>query len=101
MDYSPPGFSVHGDSPGKNTGEGSLTILQGIFPTQEQNQGLLQWRQIPYQLNQQGSTVNLHSFPQITGIVLPFWLNGLEFEQTLWDTERLQACCSLKEPDTT
>ena len=21
MDYSPPGFSVHGDSPGKNTGD--------------------------------------------------------------------------------
>ena len=35
MDYSPPGSFVHGDSPGKNTGVGCHTLLQGIFPTQE------------------------------------------------------------------
>ena len=34
MDYSPPGSSVHGDSPGKNTGVGCHALLQGIFPTQ-------------------------------------------------------------------
>ena len=33
MDYSPPGFSVHGDSPGKNTGVGCHFLLQGIIPT--------------------------------------------------------------------
>ena len=33
MDYNPPGSSVHGDSPGKNTGVGSHALLQGIFPT--------------------------------------------------------------------
>ena len=27
-----PGFSVHGDSPGKNTGVGCHALLQGIFP---------------------------------------------------------------------
>jgi len=32
MDYSPPGFSVHGDSPGKNTGVGFHAILQGNLP---------------------------------------------------------------------
>ena len=32
MDCSPPGSSVHGDSPGKNTGEGCRALLQGIFP---------------------------------------------------------------------
>ena len=37
MDCSPPGFSVHGDSPGKNTGVGSLSLPQGIFPTQGSN----------------------------------------------------------------
>ena len=31
---SPPGSSVHGDSPGKNTGVGCQALLQGIFPTQ-------------------------------------------------------------------
>ena len=39
----------------KNTGAGSLSLLQGIFPTQESNQGLLQCRQILYQLSYQGS----------------------------------------------
>ena len=34
MDYRPPGSSVHGDSPYKNTGEGCHAILQRIFPTQ-------------------------------------------------------------------
>ena len=54
-DCSPPGFSVHGDSPGKNTGVGSHAWLLGIFPTQESNQGLLHWRWILYQLSYQGS----------------------------------------------
>ena len=37
MDCSLPGSSVHGDSPGKNTGVGCHALLQGIFPTQELN----------------------------------------------------------------
>ena len=40
MDCSPPGSSVHGDSPGKNTGVGYHALLQGIFPTQGSNPGL-------------------------------------------------------------
>ena len=41
MDYSPPDSSVLGDSPGKNTGAGCHALLQGIFPTQGSNPGLL------------------------------------------------------------
>ena len=41
MDCSPPGFSVHGDSPGKSTGVGCDVLLQGIFPTQGLNPSLL------------------------------------------------------------
>ena len=41
MDCSPPGSSVHGDSPGKNTGVGWHALLQGIFPTQGWNLSLL------------------------------------------------------------
>ena len=39
--------------PGKpeNTGVGSLSLLQGIFPTQESSWGLLHCRQILYQLS--------------------------------------------------
>ena len=43
------------NSPGQNTGEGSLSLLEGIFPTQGLNPGLLQCRQIFYHLNHQGS----------------------------------------------
>ena len=39
----------------KNTGVGSLSLLQGIFPTQESNRGLLHCRQILHQLSHQGS----------------------------------------------
>ena len=39
----------------KNTGMGSLSLFQGIFPTQESNRGLLRCRQILYQLSYQGS----------------------------------------------
>ena len=37
IDCSPPGPSVHEDSPGKNTGMGCLTLLQWIFLIQGSN----------------------------------------------------------------
>ena len=40
---------------GQNTGVGSLSLLQGIFPTQGSNPDLPNWRQILYQLNHKGS----------------------------------------------
>ena len=46
MDCSPPGSSVLGDSPGKNTGVGCHALLQGIFPTQGSNPGLPHFRWI-------------------------------------------------------
>ena len=55
MDCSPPGSSVHRDSPGKNTGVGCQALLQGIFPTQGSNPGLLHCRQILYHLSHQRS----------------------------------------------
>ena len=48
VDCSLPGSSVHGDSPGKNTGVGCHSLLQGIFPTQGLNPGLLHFRWILY-----------------------------------------------------
>ena len=41
LDCSLPGSSVHGNSPGKNTGVGCHALLQGIFPTQGSNLCLL------------------------------------------------------------
>ena len=43
------------NSLGQNTGVGSLSLLQGIFPTQGSNPGLLHCRQILYQLSHKGS----------------------------------------------
>ena len=54
MDCSPPGSSVHGDSPGKNTGVGCHALLQGISPTQGSNPGLLHYKKILYQLSYLG-----------------------------------------------
>ena len=41
MDCSPPGSSVHGDSPGKNTGVDCQALLPGILPTHGFNLHLL------------------------------------------------------------
>ena len=43
------------NSPGQNPRVGSLSLLQGIFPTQGWNPGLPHCTQILYQLNHQGS----------------------------------------------
>ena len=43
------------NSPGQNTGVGSLSLLQGIFPTQGSNLGLQHCRRILYQLSHKGS----------------------------------------------
>ena len=43
------------DSPGQNTGVGSLSLLQGIFPTQGSNPSLPHCRWILYQLSHKGS----------------------------------------------
>ena len=42
-------------SSGRNTGVGSLFLHQAIFPTHGSNPGLLNCRQILYQLNHKGS----------------------------------------------
>ena len=43
------------NSPGKNTGVGSHSLLQGFFPTQGLNPGVLHCRQILYCLSHQGN----------------------------------------------
>ena len=55
MDCSPPGSSVHGDSPGKNSGVGCYALLQGIILTQGLNTDLPHCRWILYRLSHQVS----------------------------------------------
>ena len=51
----PHGLYSPWNSPGQNTGVGSLSLLQEIFPTQGSNPGLSHCRQILYQLSHKGS----------------------------------------------
>ena len=51
----PHGLYSPWNSPGQNTGVGSLSLLQGIFPTQGSNPGLSHYRQIFYQLSHKES----------------------------------------------
>ena len=51
----PHGLNSPWNSPGQNTGVGSLSFLQGIFPTQGSNPGLPHCGQILYQLSHKGS----------------------------------------------
>ena len=55
MDCSLPDPSVHGDSPGENTGVGCHSLPQGIVSAQGLNPGLPHYRWILYHLSQQGS----------------------------------------------
>ena len=62
----------------KNTGVGSLSLFQGIFPTQESNWGLLHCRWILYQLSYQGSVIGVNTYikkeerSQITNLTVHF-----------------------------
>ena len=51
----PHGLYSPWNSPGQNTGASSLSVLQGIFPTQGSNPSLPHCRWIPYQVSQKAS----------------------------------------------
>ena len=60
----PHGLYSPWNSPGQNTGVGSLSLLQGIFPSQGLNLGLQPGRQILYQLSYKGrTTLKWHQTP--------------------------------------
>ena len=81
MDCTPPGSRVYGIFPGKNTGVGCRTLLQGIFPTQGSNRGLPHCRWIFYHLSHQvilwflRIILNLLCSCSINGATKPGWQN--------------------------
>ena len=90
VDCSPPGSSVHGDSLGKNTRVGCHDLLQGIFPAQGSNPGLLHCRQILYWQSHQGLEISNFfdtwtSFKGEVGILQLFYLLNI-----------YQVCCPLE-----
>ena len=66
----------------KNTGVGSLSLLQQIFQTQKLNQGLLHCRQILYQLSHQGSLGWVAEPPGSTG------MGSLSLLQQIFQTQK-------------
>ena len=76
--YSPPGSSVHGDSPGKNSGVDCHAPLQGIFPTQGLNPDLLHCRRILYHLSHQRSPYSVTSSAN-KDTFFPIWIWLMSF----------------------
>ena len=69
------------NSPGQITGVGSLSLLQGIFPTQGLNSGLPHYRRILYWLNHKGSSRILGwvAYPFSRGSSWPGNRTGISF----------------------
>ena len=72
--YSPPASSIHGILQAGILEWGCHVLLQGIFPTQGSNPGLLHWRQMLYPLSQQGGK------PHLSG--RDYKMNHLKFSVT-------------------
>ena len=71
MSYS---LWIHGlyspwNSPGQNTGVGTLSLLQGIFPTQVSNPGLPHCRRILYHLSHRGSPAHQYTLKGKTPVI--------------------------------
>ena len=67
-------FSVNGIFPGKNTGVGFHSLLQGFFPTQGLNPGLLHCMQILYHLSHQAIWADSQCPAHIKGLPNDDWL---------------------------
>ena len=71
MDCSPPGSSILGILQARIQEQVCHSLLQGIFPTQGSNPGLLHCRQILYQLNRMGRSPSMSWLQQKANIVSP------------------------------
>ena len=90
--------SLPSESPGEpNTGVGSHSLLQGIFPTQGLNLGLLHCRQIIYYLSYQGSLLHgkqMENKCKQWQILFSWAPKSL---QIVTEAMKLKDACSLKE----
>ena len=69
--------------PGQNTGVGSLSLLQGILPTQGWNPGLLHCRWILYHLTHQGSPADQKwkSLSHVQLFATPWTIQSMELSR--------------------
>ena len=69
VDCGPPGSSVYGHSPGKNTAVGCRALLQGIFPTQGSNYVSCISRWVLYHWYHLGSPLVTQSCPTLCNLM--------------------------------
>ena len=98
------------NSPGQNTGVGSLSLLQRIFPTQGSNPGLPHCGRILYQLSHKGSPRTLERLAYPFSSRAAFWRAQQMSKQTddwepisdywrtksIWNRERLEDLLEMK-----
>ena len=77
----PHGLYSPWNSPGQNTGAGSCSLLQCIFPTQGLNPGLPHFRWILYQLSHHGSPLTSFFFLSF----LPFFFFSFFLTPKMWE----------------
>ena len=76
------------NSPGQNTELGSLSLLQGIFPTQGSNPGILSCRWILYQLSHKGRPMEITPEYSLEGLMLKLKLQY--FGHLMWRADSLE-----------
>ena len=81
------------NSPGQNTRVGSLSLLQGIFPTQESNPGFPHCRRIPYQLSHQGRGRDFEELGHHP--LFGLWWSALEMSWLLWGYHLAHWCVTV------
>ena len=95
----PHGLYSRWNSPGQNTGVGSLSCLQGIFTTQTSNPGLLHCRRILYQLSYEGKATLCNSSVQLLSHVCLFatpWTAACQASLSITNSRDLLKLMSIK-----
>ena len=82
------------NSPGKNTRVGCRSLLQGIFPTQGSNPGLLHCRQIIHHLSYQGNPYRVSLF----SVILKVSLHSVAQEGDFSQVQALQQRVARSQP---
>ena len=86
----PHGLNSLWNSPGQDTGVGSFSLLQGIFPTQGSNPGLPHCRWSLYQLNHKGSprTLEWVAYPFSRDLPNQGWAIREAWKEEKWTTKK-------------
>ena len=91
----PTGLYSPWSSPGRNTGVGSLSLLQGIFPTRESNWCHLHCRRILYQLSFPVQFSSVQSLSCVRHFVTP-WTAACQISLSITNSQSLLKLMSIE-----